>query len=102
MFGGHSEEEALHRKLFRIGRNAALAVGGGVGLWFVGFLFPDQGEQVDKIRALMPLLSGWAISYGFLMFAVLLFLRKFAIFLNGCLVWLATPAVLLFALLKAI
>jgi hypothetical protein len=96
------EDDRLRGKLFRIGRSAAFAVGGGLGLWFVGFLFPESSERADRLRSLVPLLSGWAIVYGVTVLASLLIRPKAAPAINAGLVWIVTPGILLYGLMSAL
>lgn len=102
MFDAQGDEDRFRARLFRTGRTAAFAVGGGIGLWFVGFLFPESSERADRLRALVPLLSGWAIVYGLIVLGTLMVRPKAAPALNAFLVWIATPAVLIYAVMKAL
>lgn len=90
-------EQTAERKRSKCAKNAAYALGGGVGLLVLNLFLPDFASPgAEKLRGLFPLLSGWMILYGFLALGLILFARDKALILNAVLVWLVTPCVLLY------
>lgn len=95
-------EKALEKKRFRCGRSAAYAIGGGIGLLFLNMISPNFSVlKAAQVKTLFSILGTWGVVYGLCVFALLLFAKDKALFLNAILVWCVTPCILLYAVLTA-
>lgn len=86
-------EGRKERKFRRVVKSAGYAIGGGVGLMFVKYLFPDFADQ-DRARALFNGLGIWLVVYGLLIGLTIAVKRDWVLRVNGVLVFFVTPVVL--------
>ncbi len=86
-------EARRNKKINKVARNGAYAVGGGVGLLFMNALYPYD-PSAEKIASLFGYVSLLLIGYGALTLACVMFRRNLAIPLNIFMVWLVLPAAL--------
>lgn len=97
MFG--DPEEKREKKIRKIMRNAAFAVGGGVGLWLLNALYPYEKEAENMAR-LFGSIAGVLIAYGLVMVGVVMVKRKLAIPVNLFMIWIVLPTVVLMLFMK--
>ena len=84
-------EERRKKKIKKVGKGAASALGGGVALWVFSLLYP-QPEEAKDIAGLLADLSLALILYGIVVLAFILFKEKLALKVNTLLVWLVLPS----------
>lgn len=87
------------KKIGKIARNGAYALGGGLGLWFMNALYPYE-ESAARTAQIFAHLAIILIIYGLLILATVLFRRNWAGRVNLLLNGLALPAALLFVFSK--
>lgn len=88
-------EQRLNKKVRKAARNGALSVGGGVGFFFMGVLYPHE-EGADHIASLFTNLALVMIFYGAVMLATVMFKRKLVPPMNFLMTWLVLPSLILF------
>ncbi len=88
-------EERRTRKIRRIARSGAYALGGGIGLWFMNALYPYE-ESAEKIAALFGWVSVLLIGYGMTSLACVQFKKNLAIPVNLLMVWIILPTALFY------
>lgn len=93
-------EERLNKKISKAARNGAFSVGGGVGLFFMGMLYPHE-EGADHIATLFSNLSVVMIFYGVVMLATVMFKRKLVPPVNFVMTWFVLPTLVLFLFSRA-
>jgi hypothetical protein len=93
-------EQRLNKKVRKAARNGALSVGGGVGLFFMGMLYPHE-EGADHIASLFTNLALVMILYGAVMLATVMFRRRLVPPMNLLMTWLVLPTLILFLFSKA-
>jgi hypothetical protein len=92
-------EERLNKKVRKAARNGAFAIGGGVGLFFMGMLYPHE-EGADHIARLFSNLALVMILYGAVMLATVMFRRRLVPPMNFLMTWLVLPTLILFLFSK--
>ena len=88
-------EERLNKKVRKAARNGALSVGGGVGLFFMGMLYPHE-EGADHIAKLFSNLALVMILYGVVMLVTVMFRRRLVPPMNLVMTWVVLPTLILF------
>ena len=84
-------EKRQEKRLFRIGKNAAYAIGGGLGSWFMGLVYPHT-EEGNRIAAMFGPLGWLLIIYGVIMLAFLVLKKNFAPAANFLFIAFVIPA----------
>lgn len=93
-------EQRLNKKVRKAARNGAFSVGGGVGLWFMGMLYPHE-EGANHIASLFTNLAMVMILYGIVMLATVMFRRKLVPSMNLVMTWFVLPTLILFLFSQA-
>lgn len=93
-------EQRLNKKVRKAARNGAFSVGGGIGLWFMGMLYPHE-EGANHIASLFTNLAMVTILYGGVMLATVLFKRKLVPPMNTVMTWFVLPTLILFLFSQA-
>ncbi|MCC7304706.1 MAG: hypothetical protein IT558_00435 [Alphaproteobacteria bacterium] len=88
-------EQRQEKKLFRIGRRAAYAVGAGVGAWFLKYLYP-RPEEADHIAAMLGPLGWVLIIYAVIIMAFIILKKELAPMIDMIMMWLVVPALLFY------
>ena len=89
------------KKFRRVSKSGFYAIGGGIGLFVIKFIFPNiEGDEQAKV--LFNGLSLWLIIYGGLIVLTLVFKRDWMVRVNTVLVWFVTPAVLIKLFMDAV
>lgn len=83
-------EEKLNKKLRKIGRTAAYALGGAIGLWVIGAIFPKE-DGMDKIIDIMGDIALMLVVYGIVLLAGVVFKKKLAPIINMVMTWIVVP-----------
>jgi len=83
-------EEKLNKKLKKIGRNAAYAMGAAIGIFLIAALYPKE-EGSEHIASIMGDFSLVLFVHGAVLLAALIFIRKRAPLIGGLMSWLITP-----------
>jgi len=86
--------DKARKKIAKIMKNAAYAIGGGLGFLGLKYVFSDVGGD-EKVRALFDGLGYWLIVYGALIVATAVFKSSLLFRVHSFLTWLATPAVMI-------
>ncbi|MGB4057916.1 MAG: hypothetical protein WBK77_07515 [Alphaproteobacteria bacterium] len=86
-------EQRQNRKIRKIARNGAFALGGGVGLWFMNALYPYE-KEAENMASLFGYVAMLLIAYGIIVLPCIIFKRKLAVPVNALMVWLVLPALL--------
>ncbi len=95
------KDEKLKKKRRKCAKNAAYAIGGGFGLFMVKFLIPDlENMDVEKVKELMNILSGWSVIYGIIVVGFLVKKPERALMINGLLVWMVTPVIVIYVVMQ--
>jgi len=84
-------EEKLNKKLRKIGRNAAYAIGAAIGIFIISALYPKE-EGSENIASIMGDFSLILFVHGAVLLAALVFIRKRASIIGGLMSWLITPS----------
>ncbi len=84
-------EEKLNKKLRKIGRTAAYAIGGAIGLGVIGAIFPKE-DSLEKITDIMGDITLMLIVYGLILLASIIFKKKLAPIINIIMTWIIVPA----------
>ncbi len=93
-------EEKTQKKLRKCTKNAAYAVGGGLGLWLLKAFYPEK-EGAEKITELFTAFGGCLILYGVTVLAVILFKKDWALRINAVLSWIVIPSYVVYLLVNA-
>lgn len=88
-------EQRLNKKVRRVARNGAFSIGGGVGLFFMGMLYPHE-DGANHIARLFNNLALVMILYGVVMLATVMFKRRLVPPMNLVMTWLVLPTLVLF------
>ena len=88
-------EDPEQRPNRKIARSGAYALGGGVGCWFLGFIYPHE-ESANTIASVFSSIGTLLIIYGVITLASVIFKRKLAIPINFLMIWLVVPAGILY------
>lgn len=89
----YEKERARDKKIAKIMKRSAIAVGAGLGLFFLTFILPEISDR-EKMTAMKSLLSHTGLSvagYGGIMTMVVFFLRPRALMADGLMNWLIVP-----------
>ena len=84
-------EEKLNKKLRKIGRSAAYALGGAIGLWLVSAFFPKE-EGHEKITTIMNDIALMLTIYGLVLLLGIILKKKHAPIINIIMTWIIAPA----------
>lgn len=91
-------DKKTRKKLNKIIRNAASAIGGGVGLILMkGFFSVD----VPQARDLFNGLGLWLIVFGVIVLATAIFRRDWVFHINSTMIFMVTPCVVIKLVLDA-
>ena len=88
-------EEKLNKKLRKIGRNAAYAYGGAIGLFLLKSLYPKE-EGHEKITDVMGDISLMLVMYANVIILTVLFKKKLTPLVASLMTWLVIPAWLIY------
>ena len=93
-------EEKFEKKIRKIGRTGAYAIGGSIGLWIILALFPKE-EGHEKITGVIDNVVFMLFVYGCILFGAIIFKRRKAPLVNLLTTWIIIPSWLAYTLLKA-
>lgn len=88
-------EQRFERKIFKIGRSAAYALGGAIGCWFLSLVYPHP-ENAQHITNVLGGLAWLLLGYGAFMFAVILFKKRLAPLMNLLFIGFVIPSGVLY------
>lgn len=83
-------EEKQKKKLRKCAKNAAYAVGGGLGLWFLQAVWPEK-EGAEIITEVFGGLGWCLLVYGVTVLATIMLRREWALTVNALMTWLVVP-----------
>jgi hypothetical protein len=92
-------EERRARKIRKIARSGAYAIGGGAGMWFLNALYPYE-ESAEKIASLFGWIGTLLMVYGLISLASVIFKKNLAIPVNILMSWVIVPGALVFIFSK--
>ena len=93
-------EEKLNKKLRKIGRSAAYALGGAIGLFIIKAFFPKEEGQ-EKITDIMGDIVLVLFVYGAILLLALIFKKKRAPLVASLMTWLVIPSWLVYIFTNA-
>lgn len=93
-------EQKREKKQMKCAKNAAFAVGGGVGLWLLSVFYPEK-EGAEHITRLFSDLALCLVVYGLVVLAVLIFRREWALRVNALFTWIVIPSYVVVSLMNA-
>ena len=93
-------EERLNKKIRKIGRTGAYALGGSIGLWLVSLFFPKE-EGHEKITDMMSDIALLLSVYGIILFIGIIFKRKRAPIINLLMTWIIIPTWIAYLFMSA-
>ena len=91
-------DEKLDKKINRVMKNGAYAIGGGAGLWFMYALYPRE-KNAESIAGLFGYVAVILVIYGIIVLGTAIFRRNWAIPVNKLMVWIVLPTII-FVLFK--
>lgn len=86
------------KKMNKVMKNAATAIGGGLGLLIMQLFFD---EDVEAARDMFNGLGLWLIAYGAMVIMVAFIKRSWLLKINSLLFYFVTPAVLVKLIMDA-
>lgn len=92
-------EEKFNKKLRKIGRNAAYAIGVSIGIFIIAVLYPKE-EGSENIASIMADFSLVLFIHGGVLLVGLIFARKRALLIAALMLWLITPSWILYLVLQ--
>lgn len=93
-------EEKLNKKIRKVGRSAAYAIGGGLGLFIIKVLFPKE-EGHEKITDMIGDIVTVLIVYGAVLLLSVIFKKKLAPLVASIMTWLIVPSWLIYLFMNA-
>ncbi len=87
-------EAKRNKKINKVARNGAYALGVGVGLWFMNALYPYE-KEAENIASLFGYIALVLLVYGLISLATVMFKRNIAIPVNMLMVWLVLPTAII-------
>jgi hypothetical protein len=80
MFNRDPEARA-EKKLYRMGKNGAYAIGGAIGCWFLKFLYPHP-EGSERITLILGPLGWLLLAYGITILGIIVVKKELALMIN--------------------
>lgn len=86
-------DDSEERRIYKIGKGAAYAIGGGLGMWGMKLFYPHP-EGSDRLTSVLGS-AGWVlIIYGIIMLTVIVARQRWTVPVYRVLFWLVIPACL--------